>query len=132
MVHQPVSPCIRPVVQLLRQSLSTNPGVQCDVCTVVSVVWVYAECEGDSNTGVGEGGGVIVVSAVCEMCMCLAQGSVEGEGGKWMRGLGLGFTNPVGTGGVLDMCMCLDCGGVGGEWVEDLEKENLTAHQHIF
>ena len=25
--------------------------------------------------------------------------------GKWMRGLGLGFTNPVGTGGVL---------GVGG------------------
>ena len=23
-----------------------------------------------------------------------------------MRELGLGFTNPVGTGGVLDMCLC--------------------------
>ena len=31
-----------------------------------------------------------------------------------MRGLGLGFTNPVRTRGVLDVCMCLDCGGVGG------------------
>ena len=31
-----------------------------------------------------------------------------------MRGLGLGFTNPVGTGGVLDVCLCLGCGGVGG------------------
>ena len=36
-----------------------------------------------------------------------------------MRGLGLGFTNPVETGGVLDVCLCLGCGvgGVGGEWV---------------
>ena len=33
------------------------------------------------------------------MCMCLARGGVGGEGGEWMRGLGLGFTNPVGTGG---------------------------------
>ena len=32
-----------------------------------------------------------------------------------MRGLGLGFTNPVGTWGVLDVCLCLICGGVGGE-----------------
>ena len=34
--------------------------------------------------------------------------------------LGLGFTNPVGIGGVLDMCLCFGCGGVGGvggEWV---------------
>ena len=30
------------------------------------------------------------------MCMCLARGS---EGGEWMRGLGLDFTNPVGTWG---------------------------------
>ena len=37
------------------------------------------------------------------------------RGGEWMRGLGLGFTNPVGTGGVLDGCLCLGC-GVGGEW----------------
>ena len=38
------------------------------------------------------------VGGVCEMCMCLARGGVGGEGGEWMRGLGLGFTNPVGTG----------------------------------
>ena len=37
---------------------------------------------------------------------------VGGEGGELVRGLGLGFTNPVGTGGVLDVCLC--CGGVGG------------------
>ena len=35
-------------------------------------------------------------------------------GVEWMRELGLGFTNPVGTGGVLDMCLCFGCGGVGG------------------
>ena len=39
------------------------------------------------------------------------------EGGEWMRGLGLGFTNPVGTGGVFYMSLCFGCGGVGGEWV---------------
>ena len=31
-----------------------------------------------------------------------------------MRGLGLGFTNPVVTGAVLDVCLCFSCGGVGG------------------
>ena len=55
------------------------------------------------------------VGGVCDMCMCLAQGGVGGEGLDWMRKLGLGFTNPVGTGGVLDMSF--GCGGVGGEWV---------------
>ena len=40
------------------------------------------------------------IGAVCEMFMCLARGWVE-----WMRGLGLDFTNPVGTGGVLDQGM---------------------------
>ena len=39
-----------------------------------------------------------------------------------MRELGLGFTNPVGTGGVLDMCLCFGCGGVGGEWVGGLHQ----------
>ena len=37
-----------------------------------------------------------------------------------MRGLGLGFTNPVGTGGVWDLCLgCGGEGGVGGvgEWL---------------
>ena len=28
--------------------------------------------------------------------------------------LGLGFTNLVGTGGVLDVCLCFSCSGVGG------------------
>ena len=31
-----------------------------------------------------------------------------------MRGLGLGFINPVGTWEVLDVCLCLGFGGVGG------------------
>ena len=26
---------------------------------------------------------------VCDMCMCLARGGVGGEGGEWMRELGL-------------------------------------------
>ena len=41
-----------------------------------------------------------------------------------MRALGLGFTNPVGTEGVLDVCLCLGCGGVGvgGEWVGGLDQ----------
>ena len=41
------------------------------------------------------------------MCMCLARGRCG-----WLRELGLGFTNPLGTGGVLDMCLCFGCGGV--------------------
>ena len=45
------------------------------------------------------------VGGVCDMCMCLARGGVGGEGGEWMRELGLGFTNPVGARGVLDMCL---------------------------
>ena len=39
--------------------------------------------------------------------------------------LGLGFTNPFGTRGVLDVCLCLGCGGVGGvggEWVGVLTR----------
>ena len=42
-----------------------------------------------------------------------------------MRGLGLGFTNPVRTGGVLDVCMCSGyggVGGVGGAWVGGLDQ----------
>ena len=47
------------------------------------------------------------------------------RGGEWIRELGLGFTNPVGTGGVLDMWLCFGCGGVGGvggEWVGGLNQ----------
>ena len=52
-------------------------------------------------------------------------GVVGREGSKWMRELGLGFTNHVGTGGVLDMCLCFGCGSVGcvdGEWVGGLDQ----------
>ena len=52
------------------------------------------------------------------MCMCLARGGVVG---KRMRGLSLGFTNPVGSRGVLDVCF--GCGGVGGEWVGGLDQD---------
>ena len=41
------------------------------------------------------------VGGVCEMCMYFARGGKCG--GERVRGLGLGFTNPVGTGGVWDM-----------------------------
>ena len=57
--------------------------------------------------------------------MVHARGGVDGEGGEWMRELGLGFTNLLGTGGVLDMCLCFGCGGVGGvggEWVGGLDR----------
>ena len=67
-------------------------------------------------------GDVIVrcVDRVCDMCMCLAWGGVGGEGCEWIRELGLGFTNPVGTEGVLDMCPCFGCGG--GEWAGGFDQ----------
>ena len=49
---------------------------------------------------------------------------------EWMRELGLGFTNPLGTGGVLDMCLWFGCGGVGGvggEWVGGLDKGRVNS-----
>ena len=49
----------------------------------------------------------------CVKCVC--------SGRRRMRELGLGFTNPVGTGGVLDVCLCLGCGGAGVEWVGGLD-----------
>ena len=49
------------------------------------------------------------------MCRCLARGGVGGVWGEWVRGLCLGFTKPVGTGGVWDVCPCSSgVGGVGG------------------
>ena len=65
---------------------------------------------------------------VCVTCVCVWLGAVWVEtGGKWMRELGLSFTNPVGTGGVLDVCLCFGCGGVGGvggwcRWVGGLDQ----------
>ena len=61
----------------------------------------------------------IMLSLMSEMCMCLARGGV---GCEWIRGLGLGFTNHVATGGVLDVYMCLNCGGVCREWVGGLDQ----------
>ena len=56
--------------------------------------------------------------------VCVSLGSAWVGRGEWMRGLslGLGFTNPVETGGVLDACLCLGCGGVGGELVRGLDQ----------
>ena len=52
------------------------------------------------------------------MCdICLAWGGVGGIGSECLRGFGLGFTNPGGTGGKWDMCLCFGCGGVGGAGV---------------
>ena len=84
----------------------------CTIVCVVCVCAVRVlGCDGDANAGVGSGGGVVAVSAcmsgtrgsgvlsstcdvlemsvvrgvgaVCDMCMCLARGSVGGEGRGW-------------------------------------------------
>ena len=57
--------------------------------------------------GMGVVRGKREVGELCEMCICLARGGIGGEDGERMRGLALGFTNPVGTGRVLDVCLCL-------------------------
>ena len=48
-------------------------------------------------------------------CVCVWLGAAWVErGGEWIRGLGLGFTNPMGTGVVLDVCLCFGRGwGLG-------------------
>ena len=48
-----------------------------------------------------------------------------------MRELGLGFTNPVGTGGVLDVCLCFGCGGVGGRVCLKLSDLDWSRHHPI-
>ena len=63
-------------------------------------------------------GDVLEISVVIDVggvCMCLAQGLAEGVEGEWVRGLGLGFTNPGRTGEKWDMCVfCLRwCGRLG-------------------
>ena len=44
--------------------------------------------------------------------VCVWLGRRGWRGGESIRGLGLGFTNLVGTGGVLDVCLCFSCGDV--------------------
>ena len=64
-------------------------GGSCIVSSTVDVLWMSVV------RGMRGVGGV----CDCEMCMCLA-----------VRGLALGFTNPVGTWGVLDVCLgCYVC-----------------------
>ena len=46
-------------------------------------------------------------------CVKCVWGGMGGVGSEWVRGLGVGFTNPVGTEGVWDMCLDLGCSGVG-------------------
>ena len=54
-----------------------------------------------------------VVRGVCGICdMCLARGGRCW--GEWVRGLGLGFTNPRGTGGKWGLCFGCGGGGEGG------------------
>ena len=51
------------------------------------VVAVIVCMSGTCGSGVlSSTGGVLVrgVGGVCDMCMCLARGSVGGEGGEWM------------------------------------------------
>ena len=56
--------------------------------TVMLFVSILRECETDTNAGVGHDVlGMRGVGGVCEMCMA--------RGGEWIRGLDLGFTNPV-------------------------------------
>ena len=51
--------------------------------------------------------GMRAVGGVCVMCICSDLGGVSGGGGgEWMSGLGLGFSNPVGTGECWT-CVCL-------------------------
>ena len=45
-------------------------------------------------------------------CVCVWLGTAGWRKGEWMRGLGLGFTNPVKTGGVLDVCQCFGASSV--------------------
>ena len=51
---------------------------------------------------------VLWMSVVCVRCVCVWLGAAWVErGGEWMRELGLGFANPVGTGGVMDVRLVL-------------------------
>ena len=76
------------------------------------------ESEGYGNAGVGDGGGVVAMSIECEyMGDKRDSGIVSSIDNvlvmrvlRGVRGLGLGFTNHVSTGGVLDVYLCLGCG----------------------
>ena len=67
-------------------------------------------------------GGMRRVGGVCGMCMCLARGGVRGEGGEWMRGLGLGL--PImWEQGECWTCVCVWIAVVSVVWVESRCRE---------
>ena len=66
-------------------------------------VCMLRDCDGDGNTGVGFGGGVVAVSAY--------MGGTRGSGVLSCAGDVLEMS--VVRGVVCDMCMCLARGGVG-------------------
>ena len=57
------------------------------------------------------------MGGISEMCICLARGAIGGEGGEWMKGLVLGFTNPV-----ANCWTCLSCGGIDEDCVGGLDQ----------
>ena len=83
-----------------------------DAVTVMRVllfvlpVCMLRECEGDVNAGMGDGGGVIVVSA----------GHVGGTHGSVIVS---SAAHLRAVGGVCEMCMCLAPSGVGGDGVSE-------------
>ena len=63
-------------------------------------------------------GGIWACMRYLCLCWILARGGVGDVGGDWVRGLGLGFTNPGGTWGKWDRCVFVAVvwvvlGGVG-------------------
>ena len=81
-------------------------------------VYMGGTCGSGVLSSVGDMSEMSVVrGGVCDVCIYVVRGGVGGVGGEWMRELGLGFTNPGGTGGKWDMCLCFGRGGFGGELV---------------
>ena len=95
------------------------------VCGPGEVGFAVSACiSGTRGSGILSSTGDVLVRGVGGVCgMCLARGGCGVErGGEWMRELGLGFTNPVGTGGVLDMCVFWVRWCRWVEWVGGLDK----------
>ena len=65
---------------------------------MVALSAVHDYVSGTCSAGVvSSAADVLGMRGVGKVCMCFARGGVQDE---WIRGLGLGFTNPVGKGGV--------------------------------
>ena len=70
-------------------------------------------CEGDDNAGVGDGGGVVVVSAGYECVGCTRDAGIVSSA---VDVLGMSVVcGRNGVGGGCEMGMCLGRGGVGSE-----------------